>query len=143
MAAVNAYLNFMGNTEDAFNFYRSVFGTEFSMFQRFSDTPVGEQMPEADRSKVMHVTLPIGGGTVLMGTDALESQGHTLTVGNNYSLALAPETLEEGTKLFNGLAEGGTVSMPMQKMFWGAYFGMLTDKFGIQWMVNFYDGPQQ
>ncbi len=143
MAAVNVYLNFMGNTEEAFNFYKSVFGGEFSMFQRFSDTPHGDQMPEADRSKIMHVTLPIGGGTVIMGTDALESQGHKLTMGTNFSIAIAPETLEEATKLFNGLAEGGTVGMPMEKMFWGAYFGQLTDKFGIQWMVNYYDGPQQ
>jgi len=143
MAAVNVYLNFMGNTEEAFNFYKSVFGGEFSMFQRFSDTPHGDQMPEADRSKIMHVTLPIGGGTVIMGTDALESQGHKLTTGTNFSIAIAPETLEEATKLFNGLAEGGIVGMPMEKMFWGAYFGQLTDKFGIQWMVNYYDGPQQ
>ena len=143
MAAVNVYLNFMGNTEEAFNFYKSVFGGEFSMFQRFSDTPVAAQMPEGDRSKIMHVTLPVGNGTVIMGTDALESQGHTLTTGTNFSIAIAPDTLEEGQKLFNGLAEGGKVGMPMEKMFWGAYFGQLTDKFGIQWMVNYYDGPQQ
>ena len=143
MAAVNIYLNFMGNTEEVFNFYKSVFGGEFAMFQRFSDTPHGAQMPEGDRDKVMHVTLPIGGNTRLMGTDVIESMGQKLTMGTNFSICIDPESLHEGTKLFNGLAEGGNVVMPLEKMFWGAYFGQVTDKFGIQWMVNYYDSPQQ
>ncbi|MCW3122234.1 MAG: hypothetical protein JWQ38_1726 [Flavipsychrobacter sp.] len=143
MAAVNIYLNFMGNTEDVFNFYRSVFGGEFSMFQRFSDTPHGAQMPEGDRDKVMHVTLPIDSNTRLMGTDVIESMGQKLTMGTNFSICIDPASLDEGKKLFNGLAEGGNVVMPLEKMFWGAYFGQVTDKFGIQWMVNYYDSPQQ
>lgn len=142
MAAVNIYLNYMGNTEDAFNFYKSVFGGEFTMLQRFKDTPHGEQMSAEDKEKIMHVSLPIGGGTYLMATDALESMGQKLTMGNNFSISIAPDSLAEGQKLFAGLSEGGKVDMPLEKMFWGAYFGLLTDKFGVQWMVNYNDDQQ-
>jgi PhnB protein len=139
MAKVNVYLNFMGNTEEAFNFYKSAFGGEFSMFQRFIDTPHGAQMPAADQQKIMHVSLPIGGGTMIMATDTLESMGQSLTMGNNFSIAIEPDSLEEGTKIFNALAAGGNISMPIEKMFWGAYYGMVTDKFGVQWMLNYVD----
>ncbi len=137
MAAVNSYLNFAGNTEEAFLFYQSVFGGEFATFQRFKDMPGSEQMSEEDRDKIMHVALPIGHGTVLMATDALESLGHKLVAGNNFSLAISAETLEEAKEIFIGLAAGGTIPVPFDKAPWGAYFGMLTDKFGIQWMVNY------
>lgn len=137
MATVNPYLNFLGNTEDAFNFYKSVFGGEFVGLQRFKDTPEADKLSAADQDKIMHVALPIGSNTILMGTDALESMGHTLTLGNNLSLAIGAESKEEAEKIFNGLAEGGEVEMPLQDTFWGAYFGMTTDKFGIKWMVNF------
>ena len=141
MAAINPYVNFMGNTEEAFNFYKSVFGGEFLALQRFKDTPHGDQMSANEKDKIMHVSLPIG-NTILMGTDALESQGHTLTMGNIFSIAISPETMDEAHKIFNGLSAGGVVEVPMEKMFWGAWFGMFTDKFGIKWMIN-YDDSQK
>lgn len=141
MATLNPYLNFLGNTEDAFNFYKSVFETEFIMIQRFKDTPHSDNVPDSDKEKIMHIALPIGKGNVLMGTDALESAGHTLTLGNNISLSIAADSKEEATKLFNGLSAGGEIEMPLEDMFWGAYFGMCNDKFGIKWLVN-YDYPR-
>jgi PhnB protein len=142
MATVNPYVNFPGNTEEAFNFYKSVFGTEFTSLQKFKDTPHGAQMSPEDQEKIMHVSLPIGTNTILMGTDVLESMGQKLVTGDNFSLAISPATEEEANSLFNALAEGGNIMVPMAKMFWGAYFGMLTDKFGVKWMVN-YDANQQ
>jgi PhnB protein len=141
MASINPYLNFPGNTEEAFNFYKSVFGGDFLALQRFSDTPHAGDVPEADKSKIMHVSLPIGKGNLLMGTDALEAFGQKLTVGNNIHIAIQPESREEAERLFNGLSAGGNVEMPLQDVFWGAYFGSLRDKFGIQWMIN-YDNKQ-
>lgn len=137
MAAVNPYLNFPGNTEEAFNFYKSVLGGEFLGLQRFKDTPYGDQVPVGDREKIMHIALPIGPNTVLMATDALESMGQTPTPGSNFSLAISPDSEEDASRIFHGLSAGGKVTMPLEKMFWGAYFGALTDKFGIQWMVNY------
>jgi PhnB protein len=140
MARTSTYLNFMGRTEEAFLFYKSIFKTEFlSPIHRMRDVPAGPGMPalsEAEQNMVMHVELPIVGGHVLMGTDALESMGHTLTFGNNFSINLEPDTRAEAERLFHALAEGGKVGMALQDMFWGAYFGSLTDKFGVQWMVN-------
>jgi len=141
MATLNPYLNFNGNTEEAFNFYKSVFGGEFITLQRFKDTPEADRVAPADKDKIMHVSLPIGKGNILMATDAVESMGHKLTVGNNFSLSISAESEKEADKIFNGLSAGGKVDVPMSKMFWGAYFGMLTDKFGIQWMIN-YDFPK-
>ncbi|MCX6352829.1 MAG: VOC family protein [Bacteroidetes bacterium] len=142
MASINPYLNFLGNTEDAFNFYKSVFGGEFAVLQRFSDTPEGPaNLPAEDANKIMHVALPIGKGYVLMGTDALESAGHIVTVGNNINLSIAAESKEEADKIYNGLSAGGEIEMPLQDTFWGAYFGMFSDKFGVRWMVN-YDYPK-
>lgn len=137
MASLHPYLNFPGTTEEAFNFYKSVFGGEFSALQRFKDTPEANRLPAADRDKIMHISLPIGKGVILMATDALESMGQTLMPGNNFYLSLATESEEEANKLFTALSEGGKVSMPLEKAFWGDYFGMLTDKFGIHWMVNY------
>jgi PhnB protein len=136
MATINPYLNFLGNTEEAFNFYRSVFGGEFAVLQRFKDVPDCGPISETDKNKIMHVALPIK-GNMLMGTDALESMGRTLTIGTNISLSLNTESEAESDKLFNALSKGGKVEMPLQKMFWGAYFGMCKDRFGIQWMVNY------
>lgn len=141
MAKVNPYLNFNGNTEEAFNFYKTVFGGEFTMIQKFKDTPHGDNMSATDKEKVMHVALPITKDTTLMATDMLESMGQQHTPGNNFSLAIAPDSKEEGEKFFNALAEGGRIEMPFEKAFWGAWFGALTDKFGIQWMVNFDEKP--
>jgi PhnB protein len=140
MARTSTYLNFMGNTEEAFLFYKSVFKTEFvGPIHRMGDVPAapeGPQLSEADRSSVMHVALPILGGHVLMGTDALESMGHTLTFGTNVSINLEPDTRAETEELFKALGAGGKVTMELQDMFWGDYFGTLTDKFGVQWMFN-------
>ena len=137
MTRLNPYLNFMGRTEEAFNFYKSVFGGEFVMLQRFGETPAKDQMPESDWDKIMHVSLMVG-KEVLMGTDALESAGHVLTFGNNISLTLSTDTKEEADRLWMALqANGGKSDMPLQDMFWGAYFGMADDAFGIKWMISF------
>jgi PhnB protein len=137
MITINPYLNFNGNTEEAFNFYKSVFGGEFMALVRFKDTPEGGKMPPGDQEKIMHVSLPIGKGNVLMATDALESMGQTLKAGNNFYISISPESEKEATRLFNGLSAGGKIEMPLQKTFWNAYFGMFADRFGIQWMVNY------
>ena len=140
MATINPYLNFNGNTEAAFNFYKSVFGGEFTTLQRFSDVPDlpgGEVLTDADKNGIMHISLPIGKGNTLMATDVLASAGHPKAAGNNVSLSLNVDSKEEADKLFNGLSAGGTIEMPLADAFWGAYFGMFKDKFGIQWMVNY------
>jgi PhnB protein len=142
MATMSPYLNFLGNTEEAFNFYKSVFGGEFSVVQRFIDTPFGSEMPEGDRNKIMHIALPIAPGYVLMATDALESAGHSLTVGNNVYIAISPDSEAEADEIFNGLKNGATIEMELGKTFWGAYYGSLTDKFGVRWMVN-YECPKE
>ena len=142
MAIVNPYLNFPGNTEEAFNFYKSVFGGEFAMLVRFKDSPEASKVSAAEGEMIMHIALPFGKGNVLMATDALESMGHKVTAGTNFHLSVHAESEEDATKLFNGLSEGGKVTVPLAKSFWGAFFGMLTDQFGIQWMVN-YDGNYQ
>lgn len=142
MVTINPYLNFMGDTEEAFNFYKSVFGGNFTIVQRFKDVPGGEKMAESDQEKIMHIALPIGNGNLLMGTDTLESMGQSLTNGNNFHIAIFPQSETEANEIFNHLAVGGKITVPMEKAFWGAYFGMLVDKFGIQWMVN-YDSSSQ
>jgi PhnB protein len=136
MPSINPYLNFAGNTEEAFKFYQSVFGGELSIM-RFSDTPAGTNVPPTVKDKVMHASLPIGKDNILMATDACEEMGFNLKQGNNYYVCISPDSKEEADKLFNDLAEGGKVNMPLADMFWGAYYGDLTDKFGIQWMVNY------
>ena len=142
MAQVSTYLNFHRNTEEVFNFYKSIFGGEFGRggVARFRDIPVSEGMPpiaEEDKNLVMHIELPILGGHVLMATDAPESMGFNLNFGNNMSINLEPDTKEETKRLFDALSVGGKITMELQDMFWGSYFGSLTDKFGIQWMFNF------
>lgn len=140
MARVSTYLNFPRSTEEAFLFYKSVFGTEFSApISRFKDLPPSSGQPplaEADRNLVMHVELPILGGHVLMGTDAPESMGFALTPGNNMSINLEPDTRSETERIFKALSAGGKVEMPLQEMFWGGYFGNLVDRFGVRWMFN-------
>ena len=137
MATMNPYLNLAGNTEEAFNFYKSVFGGEFASFMKFKDMPESEKMSPEDQEKIMHVSLPISEGHILMGSDSLESMGQKLNMGNNFYISLSPGSKEEADKLFNGLSEGGKVEMPMQDTFWEAYFGMFADKFGVQWMINY------
>lgn len=139
MGSVSTYLNFANQTETAFLFYKSVFGGDFTHFQRFSDIPNlpgSEQMSEADKNGLMHVELPILGGHKLMGTDAPESMGFKLTPGNNVFINLEPDTRAEADQLFEALSAGGKVEIPLQEMFWGAYFGSCVDRFGVQWMVN-------
>ena len=136
MAAVNPYLNFAGNTEEAFNFYKSVFGGEFAALMRFKDNQECSAMSESDKERIMHIALPIDNGSILMGTDSLESMGQKLTVGNNFYIALAPDSKEEADRLFNGLSEGGKIEMPLQDMFWGARYGQLKDPFGVLWSMN-------
>ena len=140
MASVSTYLNFVRNTEEAFNFYKSVFGTEFNgPIARFGEIPPQEGMrpiPDADKNLVMHIELPIVGGHKLMGTDAPESMGFKLNLGNNVHINLQPDTREETKRLFEKLSAGGTITMELQDMFWGDYFGSCTDKYGVNWMVN-------
>lgn len=140
MARVTTYLNFANNTEEAFQFYRSVFKTEFlGPIMRFGDGPPCPDQPamSGEQAKlVMHVALPILAGHVLMGTDAPESMGFKLNKGNNVYINLEPDTRAETDRLFAALGAGGTVQSPLQDMFWGAYWGSLTDRFGVQWMFN-------
>lgn len=137
MLNVNPYLNFNGNTEEAFNFYKSVFGGEFITLMRFKDMPEGEKMPPDAQNKIMHAALPISKNTILMATDALESLGQKLTAGNNFYISLETETKDEAGKIFKKLSDGGKIEMPIQDQFWGAYFGSFADKFGVQWMVSY------
>jgi PhnB protein len=137
MARTSTYLNFPRNTEEVFNFYKSVFGGEFSGggVARLGDFP-NPQLAEEDKNLIMHIELPIVGGHVLMGTDAPESMGFTVTQGNNIHFNLEPDTREETKQLFAALSAGGVATMELQDMFWGAYYGTCTDQFGIQWMFN-------
>lgn len=141
MARTSTYLNFARNTEEAFKFYQSVFGGEFrGGINRFADIPLMDgapPMPEADKNLVMHIELEITGGHILMGTDAPESMGFTVNFGNNVHINLEPDSKEETKRLFDTLSAGGKVTMNLQDMFWGAYFGSCTDKYGVQWMFNF------
>ena len=141
MATTNTYLNFNGNCEEAFLFYKSVFGGEFTYIGKFGDMPESDEfkVTEADKSKVMHVSLPTG-SSVLMGSDNGEEYQASFVKGNNFSVSINTDSKAEADTLFNGLSAGGQVTMPMSETFWGAYFGMFTDKFGINWMVN-YDDP--
>lgn len=141
MTKINAYLNFNGDCEEAFNFYASVFGDKSPTFDRFGDGPDVEHLADSEKNQIMHASLPIGQDNVLMGSDSPQSMGQAI-IGTNFSLSLQPESEEEATSLFNALSADGEVTMPLQKTFWNATFGMCTDRFGIQWMVN-YDHAQE
>ncbi|MHA4847374.1 VOC family protein [Flavitalea antarctica] len=134
---ITAYLNFDGNTEEVFNFYKAAFGSDNLSIQRFGDTPHGDNMPDDGKKKVMHARLEAPNGVVLMGSDYMDFSGKPFVAGNNFSLSLQPSSEAEADDLFRKLSEGGTVTMPMDKVFWGAYFGMFTDKYGIQWLINY------
>lgn len=140
MPTVSTYLNFARSTEEAFNFYRSVFGTEFEgQVMRFADIPPNPGQPpvaEDDKNLIMHVSLPILAGHYLMGTDAPESMGFNLIQGNNVYINLSPDTRAETDRLFTALSEGGKVEMQLAEQFWGDYYGSLRDRFGVQWMFN-------
>jgi len=141
MARVSTYLNFMGDAEEAFEFYRTVFGTEYiGPIQRMGDVPIdpnGTSLSEAEQQLVMHVELPILGGHVIMATDMLQSMGHQLRIGNNTTINLEPDTREETQRLYDALSEGGSEGSPLADMFWGATWGTCLDRFGVRWMFNF------
>lgn len=138
MATTNTYLTFNGNCEEAFNFYKAAFRVDFSYIGRFGEMPdSGEyKIPDADKNKVMHVSLPIG-KSILMGSDCGSDWAPSFRQGNNFSVSITAESKAEAEQLFNALAEDGTVTMPLAKTFWSEYFGMLTDKFGINWMMSY------
>lgn len=144
MATTNIYLTFNGNCEEAFNFYKSVFGGDFNYIGRFGDMPETEEhkVAEADKNKIMHVSLPIG-QSILMGSDIGGEWASTFSLGTNFSISITAESKEEADTIFNALAEGGQITMPMNNTFWGDYFGMLVDKFGISWMMSFNDQQHQ
>lgn len=136
MITISPYLNFDGNTEEVFNFYKAVFGGEFTSFQRFGEVPgYGENVPAEERNKVMHVALPVG-NTEIMASDISPAMGHKLVVGNNKYITLGMNDKVESERIFNALSEGGRVDMPLQDTFWGAYYGVFVDKYGVQWMIN-------
>lgn len=137
--SISPYLTFNGNCEDAFNFYKTVFGGDFSYVGRFSEMPPMEgqpPVPASEANKIMHISLPISKETALMGSDSSDAFGHATNVGNNFSISINATSESEADRLYNGLANGGQVTMPMAKTFWGSYFGMLTDKYNIQWMIS-------
>jgi PhnB protein len=139
---LNPYLNFGGNAEEAFNFYKSVFGGEFSSKVKFKDMPMdGMPISEADGDKIMHMALPIG-EELLMASDALESFGQTVTPGNNSYVSVHPDTKEEADRLFSALSEGAEVEMPIADQMWGDYYGSLRDRFGVGWMVNYHPAEE-
>lgn len=140
MTTVNVYLNFNGNCEDAFLFYKSVFGGEFPYVGRFKDMPPQEGMPPIPKemeNQIMHVSLPISKETMLMGSDIGGDWAPSFKQGNNFSISINTDSKEKANSLFKGLSEGGQVTMPLADTFWGDYFGMFTDKFGVNWMVSF------
>jgi PhnB protein len=141
MKAANPYLNFNGNSEEAFNFYKSVFRGEFLTIMRFKDTAQGKDLSPEDAQKIMHIALPLGKNNVLMATDVLGSLGQKIVMGNNFYICLETESEEEGKKLFEKLSEDGKVHHAFEKQFWGGWHGNFSDKFGIKWMVNY--TPQQ
>jgi PhnB protein len=143
MATVNPYLTFNGNCGEAFNFYKSVFGGEFRYIGKFKDMPAmpGQTLSAGDGERIMHVSLPISNETILMGSDSNPAMVQ-VNIGQHLSLSVGTDSKGEADKIFNGLAVGGKITMPIQDTFWGAYFGMLQDKFGFIWMVN-YDYPKK
>lgn len=135
MKSVNPYLNFNGNTEEAFNFYKSVFGGEFTAVMRFKDTPGCENMPEVEQNHIMHIALPMG-SNILMATDVPKSM-EQVTFGSNNSISIDVESRDEADHIFKGLSDGAKITMPLEDMFWGDYFGSLFDKYGVQWMISY------
>lgn len=143
MASVNPYLTFNGNCEEAFNFYKNVFGGEFDMVMRMDEAPPSPEMPlkEEEKKMIMHMSLPLDEGSMLMGSDQPSAFGKTVT-GTNFSISISAKSKEEADNIYNKLSAGGKATMPMDNAFWGSYFGMCTDKYGIQWMISFATAPQ-
>ncbi|MEZ5018429.1 MAG: VOC family protein [Flavipsychrobacter sp.] len=140
MTTVNPYLTFLGNCEAAFNHYKSIFGGDFTYVGRFSDMPPQEgqpPLPEEMKNLIMHISLPISKETILMGSDTGGEWAPKVTIGNNITISISTDSKEDADKFFNGLSEGGNITMPIGPTFWGDYFGMCTDKFDINWMVSY------
>ena len=135
MKAINITIIFNGKTEAALNFYKSIFGGDFINFQRMKEMPGAPPMSAEEGEKILHAALPVG-NSVLMGMDMPQGRG-TVNEGNNFMVTLDTSSEEETTKVFNRLSEGGVVTMPLGHQFWGAFFGMVTDQFGIQWMLSY------
>ena len=137
MTTITAYVNYNGTCEEAFNFYASIFTGSSLSFDRFSSMPNADQMPESDQNKIMHAALTLGNQGLIMGSDVVQGMSGEVVFGNNFGLTLQPDSEAEAIRLFNALSAGGTVTMPLEKTFWNATFGMFIDKFGINWMVNY------
>jgi len=134
---LSPYLNFNGNAEEAFNFYKSVFGGDFTAVMKMSDAPDSDKIPAEEKDRIMHISLPISQDITLMASDILPSMGHSPNNGNNVYLSLHPNTKEEADRLFKGLSQNGDIEMPMADQFWGDYFGSFVDQFGVHWMINY------
>jgi len=140
MITLNPYLCFAGNCEEAFLYYSKVFRKEFSIINRFADMPPQEDMPEipdSEKNKIMHVSLPLNDDNLLMGSDILDISGQKVVAGNNFTISITVDSKEEADRLFNELSAGGNIHMPMGITFWGSYYGMFTDQFSIAWMISF------
>lgn len=137
---LDMYLSFDGNCREVFDFYRQVFGGEFRTMMTFGEAPPDVEIPQAEKDRIMHVALPIGSST-LMGSDSCSAFGPPPQAGNNFSISISSSSREETDDLFNKLSQGGAVEMPPQDMFWGAYFGSCTDKYGIRWQINYQTTP--
>lgn len=134
---IDVYLNFDGQTEEAFMFYKSVFGGEFQTIQKMKDAPGGDKLSKEEQNRILHVALPIKGGAILMGSDTMTSMGAVLSKGNNVNICIQPDSKEDVNRLFEKLSAGGKVDMPMKEEFWGDYFGSFIDKFGVNWLISF------
>lgn len=143
MLSSNPYLHFPGNTEEAMNFYKRIFGGHFTNVQRFRDMPGSERMPADELDKLIHITLDTGNGLLLMATDALESMAQHVTFGNNFHICIHADSNAEVDRLFGELSKGGAIEMPLNETMWGAYFGMTTDKFGVHWMLSHLPAPKE
>lgn len=140
MPSINPYLTFLGNCEEAFNHYKSVFGGEFTYVGRFGEMPPQEGQPpvsDEDKNKIMHISLPIGNGTTLMGSDTGGEWAPNTIIGNNITISVNADSKEQADRFFNQLSDGGRQTMPMNQTFWGDYFGMCVDRFQINWMISF------
>jgi PhnB protein len=139
MTTVNIYLTFNGHCKEAFTFYKSVFGGDFQYIGKYDAMPSQGDVPfvnDHEKDKIMHITLPISKETMLMGNDSLEASGSPLAAANNFAIAVKTDSKEEADRLFDKLSQGGQVTLPMRETFWGSYYGMITDKFGIQWKMS-------
>ncbi len=137
MLSMNPYLHFMGNTEEAMKFYRSVLGGEFTIFSRFKEVPGAEKMSPEEQEKIIHISLTIGPGQTIMATDSLESMGQTVVPGNNIHICLHTKSEAEVDRIFKAFSAGGKIEMPPNKTFFGSYFAICADKYGVQWMIEY------